>query len=101
MTSYTKRAIYIACCVSIAVLVIGLWSNIQYTNAEQKDQEQNNGDTHIRDSLILSIANRLDSILMCEMTLDSIMSARNAKEDSSIVLLNKIIKNQKRELRKK
>ena len=101
MTSYTKWAIYIACCVSIAVIVIGLWSDIQFTNAEQKKQEQKNGDTHIRDSLILSIANRLDSISLYEMNLDSIMSDRNAKADSSIVLLNKIIKNQKRTLRKK
>ncbi len=101
MTSYTRWAIIIACCVSIAVLSIGTWSNIQYTDVRQKEQENKKKETNLRDSLILSVANRLDSISLNETNMDSMISAKNAKADSSIVLLNKIIKNQKRSLRKK
>lgn len=101
MTRYTRWAIIIAFCVSIAVLSIGIWSNLQYTDVKQKEQESKKKETNLRDSLILSVANRLDSISLNETYMDSIMSAKNAKADSSIVLLNKIINNQKRALRKK
>lgn len=66
-----------------------------------KEQERKKKETNLRDSLILSVANRLDSISLNETNMDSIMSAKNAKADSSIVLLNEIINNQKRALRKK
>ena len=101
MTSYTRWAIIIACCVSIAILSIGIWSNLQYTDVKQKEQESKKKETNLRDSLILSVANRLDSMSLNETNMDSIMSAKNTKADSSIVLLNKIINNQKRALRKK
>jgi hypothetical protein len=68
---------------------------------KQKEQESKKKETNLRDSLILSVANRLDSISLNETNMDSIMSAKNAKADSSIVLLNEIINNQKRALRKK
>ena len=101
MKGYTRWAIIIACCVSLAVLSLGTWSINQYDNVKQKEQDFSKKENLIRDSLILSLANRLDSILFMETNLDSIMSAQNSKADTTIILLNKIIKNQKRALRKK
>lgn len=101
MKGYARWAIIIACCVSIVVLSMGTWSNSQYVDIEQKEQADKKKETHIRDSLILSLANRLDSLLLMETNLDSIMSAQNSKADTTIILLNKIIKNQKRALSKK